>query len=227
MEFNYVFNIGEPSILTEIYLPKKARYQGTLFQTLTDGFKLNYHNHFKGDKEEKIKELLKEYFKIDDIYDKFVQRERRVFWGYSLSEADGVFYSPITNPEYYEEVTQIIKIIFKPNYNELLEEINTLPGALRITKEDLIHVARNVFRTSYRDRFVYDIDEFRKRVKQKISNKNTRIIIDKIHCWKDEVGLFLFGYILFELSQGVNKIENEIWVTVNWHYTVNRITKKK
>ncbi len=34
----YAFNPSEHGIFVEIYLPKKAEFQGTLYQALTEGF---------------------------------------------------------------------------------------------------------------------------------------------------------------------------------------------
>lgn len=58
---SYFWHGNEPAIFREIYLPKKAHYQKTLFQILTTGFKLNYPSHFKGKKEAKIRQFLKLY----------------------------------------------------------------------------------------------------------------------------------------------------------------------
>ena len=52
-EIPYRFHKGDPGTFVEIYLPKKALYQGKLYNTLTNGFRNEgVLKHFRKNKEE-------------------------------------------------------------------------------------------------------------------------------------------------------------------------------
>lgn len=48
MSTAYEFHFGDPDLFVELYLPKKAEYQGVLYKALTDGFGIEkVRNHLR------------------------------------------------------------------------------------------------------------------------------------------------------------------------------------
>src|SRR4051812_38604948 len=91
----YEFKPSDPGILVEIYLPKKANFQGTLYDTLTKGFYIkNVISHFKKpEKKPGIKKLLKRFKDSVRYLEDEIDHFPPVLFGYSLYEVDGVFIS--------------------------------------------------------------------------------------------------------------------------------------
>ena len=105
--FRYRFNRFEPGLFVEIYLPKKIRYQGALYEALRTGFDIDNvkaHLETEANFEDMIR-FLQDYKELCDIYKwcirkkstakiiERVNRMHRVFYGYSLYEVDGVFFN--------------------------------------------------------------------------------------------------------------------------------------
>ena len=60
--FPYEFHPYEPATLVEIYLPKKAKYQGILYDTLTKGFKTSYVKEHLQTADENVRQQIRELF---------------------------------------------------------------------------------------------------------------------------------------------------------------------
>src|ERR1051325_4316037 len=136
MKLPYQFFPSEPSVFMEIYLPKKANFQGTLYETLTQGFNLAILKaHFSDpDKQIKIKNLLDRYYSISQYNQQIIDDFLPVFFGYSMYEVDGVFYSD--KKGIIEERVQAIRIIFKPDYDYLFKNF-ILKEDDKVNKEEI------------------------------------------------------------------------------------------
>jgi hypothetical protein len=232
--YSYSVQPHEPSLFTEIFLPKKAEFQGPLYQTLTAGFRLQHvREHFLeagNSKRGRIREFLSKgwtVFKPDYTNDE-IRAFRRLFFGYSMYEVDGVFLKekepkpfPDDRDENYsidEERTQVIRIIFKyPCSGKPLTVIDFCKAALRDPLSEI---------GSFGENYPYLRDRLDPEVVAALSDLDN---------WIRYVGLFLFGYLVFEIC---NKIVNcdevkygqrrptdiqkdELWVVSLWNLNVN------
>jgi hypothetical protein len=217
---DYKFLAAAPAIFVEIFLPKKARYQGTLYNTLTAGFELDYDQHFNGSLRTDIESFLTDFpsssENIKAMLDEFIERNTRHFFGYSMYEVDGVFVGK--KEPYYEERTQVIKLIFKPDVEGILKGVITRFGEKSLNE---ISKLRRIIRRQLSSHY------------EKVSETESEDVNEEayikrvIKTWSDDVGIFLFGYIIYELSRGVNKVEEEIWVTSIWGAKVNVVIKNE
>jgi len=207
--FSYKFQTYEPGVLIELYLPKKAKYQGKLYEVLTDGFRLkNVKENLKRKKKERS-DFLKNYTEIEELTDCRIDKIASFYYGYSMYEVDGVFFSPQKGS--IEERTQIIRLMFFPN----LEEVQTLEPKIEYKKlRSLVH---KLLKGDAKDR-------------ETLGQLN-QAVAEYIKKWIDDIALFLFGYILFELCEQIKQlneyegqsIEEEIWLTSFWNLRVNRV----
>jgi hypothetical protein len=210
----YKFNYGEPGHFVEVYLPKKAVYQGTLHDTLTKGFDLEaVREHFL-EREADVKEFLKDNEELRGYTTEQAKRLSPSFNGYSLYELDGVFRSPrMPAPlqNRYEERVQVVRLMFLPP-DDLCSDV---PGS---DKERQLAARRYIrFWTQDWDEYQADLDRHsRNGARQQIGSR--------LHDWLRDVGLFLHGYILFKLCETIEKVsqeckdgsikpEEEIWLT--------------
>ena len=105
-DFPYRFHEFEPGVFVEIYLPKKAKFQGTLYDTLTKGFNFdNVKDHFLSSKKSDIWQFLEKYGRIRDYSEERINVFPELFWGYSVYEVDGVFRSNASSSRIIEEKT--------------------------------------------------------------------------------------------------------------------------
>jgi hypothetical protein len=215
----YTFSSREPSVLTEIYLPKKASYQATLYDTLTKGFNLNYREHFKGDSEKKIKDFISQFRAYED-YDKLASREKSIFFGYSIYEVDGVFHNG--EGATFEERTQVVRIIFKPDYDTIIKILDC-EGVKNPENPENMRTLKAIARESLGLSRTQRIEVRDSQYPEKQSWR--RKAFDMICEWADDVGFFLIGYIVYELSVGESNVEEEIWVSSIWTFDVNVIRK--
>lgn len=247
----YKFHPGEAGILVEIFLPKKTEYQGTLYKTLEKGLNFNYQEHFLNFKKvSRIQEMIKVYTDIseydEELITNFQQKFPNIFAGYSMYEVDGVFKSWEIEDLIYEERTQVIKVFFIPNYEALYNSENLK----KWEKRDIRDFARRYFKNSQ-----IDPDSFKKTYnvldKEIIDKEGANEIIEYLNDYINCAGLFVFGYILFEISEqllflleerrkrisndptkrkskeDIKPLEEEIWVTSVWGFTVNKVKFKK
>jgi len=207
--FPYQFHGYEPGIFAEVYLPKKAKYQGKLYETLTNGFYLErVKTNFK-EKREYISELLKKFSEVGDYSDQRIDSMESLYWGYSMYEVDGVFFNPKKGA--IEERTQIIRLIFLPD----IEKIEAM--APEVDYKVVRRLVKNFLRGDSVQR-------------QAIVESNPKIG-NYLVGWKADVGLFLIGYLIFELCERLKELniseriplEEEIWVSSFWNLEVNKI----
>jgi hypothetical protein len=206
----YQFQSYQPGVFIELYLPKKSMYQGMLYEALTDGFEFEkVKSHFRDKaKREKIYQLLEAYDEVKNIEDR-IEKIEPFYWGYSMYEVDGVFFDPDKGIE--EERTQIIRIMFLPK----METIHQLVPRMEYSK---LRRAVNKILKADRD----EREELRKYQPQ---------LVEYLNKWRGDVGLFLFGYIIFKLCSRINEVkadaedelEKEIWLTSFWNLQVNKV----
>ncbi|HEV7905852.1 MAG TPA: hypothetical protein VGO96_18580 [Pyrinomonadaceae bacterium] len=207
--FPYQFHGYEPGIFAEIYLPKKSEYQGKLYETLTNGFDFKkVRDNFK-EKKAYISILLENFTEMGEYTDERVDSIESLYWGYSMYEVDGVFFNP--KKGIIEERTQIIRIMFLPD----LEKFESL--ASETDYKDIRRLVRNFLRADSNER--------------EAMCHSHKDIATYLNEWKANVGVFLFGYLIFELCERIKELndaekaplEEEIWVSSFWNLEVNKV----
>ncbi|MBV9928061.1 MAG: hypothetical protein JOZ96_23790 [Acidobacteria bacterium] len=202
----YQFQSYVPGVFVEIYLPKKAMYQGMLYESLIEGFDFQkVREHFLDEsKRAKIYQLLKDYDEVKNIEER-IDKIEPFYWGYSMYEVDGVFFDPQKGID--EERTQVVRITFLPN----LEAIQKL--APEMEPIDLRRAVKRILKA--------DRDE-----REGLKERHPQVV-DYLNKWKGDLGLFLFGYIIFKLCLRINEagaeLEKEIWLTSFWDIEVNKV----
>lgn len=197
----------EPTVFVEIYLPKRTLYQPLLFDILTKGFDLDYvKKHFwSKSKRKSIVSFLSgnpAWANFDKFY---VDKLQEFFVGYSLYEVDGVYKGQERNNPIIEERTQIVRLVFRIDVAQVLKESRSLLND---------YEARAL---------IGDYLRFHHRGKtEEVLDKAKKAILDVVEDWREQIGFFTFGYIIFELCSGIEslfeqdqipKTEEEIWVT--------------
>jgi hypothetical protein len=218
----YAFNPSEHGIFVEIYLPKKAEFQGTLYQALTEGFDIEkVRSHFQANRD-RINAFLQGHYSCEGRIDAMQQ----VFFGYSMYEVDGVYYDP-KNKRTFEERNQVIRVMFKPDLDAV--NLSTLPveRAQTVTKLFVRHAGKTQDFPEGHPQIYLNASEEEKAL---ISN-----LLAHLEAWKYDVALFVLGYIVFEICERIQELgmvkgtnaEEEILVTSFWNLTVNRIVRTR
>lgn len=211
----YVIHPAEPGAQAELYLPKKALYQGGLYDTLTAGFELEHlRAHFRDPaKRPRIADLLRRHDIEPLSPDQIVQ----TCWGYSLYEMDGVFKTsdPARRGQVDEERVQVVRLIFRPDMDEVLR---LQPDGARARQIVQILQAQGAQLGGGLGAL------------GPLSEADQRLI-GFLQTFFASVRLFLVGYLLFEicdrlwqLNQELGlKLEDEIWVTLSPNLSINRL----
>jgi hypothetical protein len=207
--FPYHFHGYEPGIFAEVYLPKKAKYQGKLYETLTNGFDIERVKANFKEKKEYISILLKNFTEVGGYTDERIDSMEPLYWGYSMYEVDGVFFNPKKGT--VEERTQVIRIMFLPE----IEKIEAM--APEIDYKVVRRMVRNFLRGDS--------------VQRKSMIDDHPKIGNYINDWKADVGLFLIGYLIFEICERIKELnesekaplEEEIWLSSFWNLEVNKV----
>jgi len=207
--FPYEFKGYEPGIFSELYLPKVTGYQGKLYETLTEGFDIARVKRVFHEKKASISVLLRRFTEAGELTDERIDALEPLFWGYSMYEVDGVFYNPDKGT--IEERTQIIRMMFLPD----LEGLHKLNPELAF--DDLRRAVRNFLRGD--------------RLEKEALRKSLPNLIDRVANWHANVGLFIFGFLVFQLCERIKELgdsqrrslEDEIWVCSFWTLSVNRV----
>ena len=218
----YAFNPSEHGIFVEIYLPKKAEFQGTLYQALTEGFDIEMvRKHFQ-EKQERINAFLQGHYSCEGR----IETMRQVFFGYSMYEVDGVYYD-VKNKKTFEERNQVIRVMFKPDLESV--DIGALPAdrAQTVTKLFVRHAGKT-------ESFPSDHPQIYLNVPEDERQLISRLLV-YLEAWKYDVALFVLGYIVFEICERIQELgmvkgkdaEEEVLVTSFWNLTVNRIVRTR
>jgi len=214
----YQLHSHEAGMFIEIYLPKKSVFQGTLYDTLSQGFEVEWlKSYFKDEnKKNTINTLLQRTNLLFQYSDEMIDKFPKIFFGYSMYEVDGVFYS--TDRKVYEERTQIVRLMFKPDLEPFFEKFPEDEAKIRgVVLEYLSYLkTKELF------------------LKEKKLESIYQDIIDDIDQWIDYVQLFVYGYLMHEICIKINELchenkmewndaEDEIWITSFWNFAINPV----
>src|SRR5688572_27763784 len=200
----YAARPDEPAVLVEIYLPKKAAFQGTLFDTLTAGFRLaDVRGHFlsaDASRHERISRLIGRSWTDPTYTDDEIRRFPRIFFGYSLYDVDGVYLRSRPDAkdadddsayQIVEETSQVIRLVFK------FPTAAAPPAAIPILKAALGTADRNV--AAYAQAHAEEIGRSSGADAERIHE-----LLNELHSWVRYVGLFVFGFVVYNLCERIS-----------------------
>ena len=155
-----------------------------------------------------------------------------VFYGYSMYEVDGVFFDS-KNDSPIEERTQVIRLMFKFQIDELLKSQD---GELRDVENKIAKLVTDDFLNYCANKpafFELHIEDYKKQWPNHIDFIKT--LIDRLQHWEFSMAMFVMGYVVFEICEKIKdlhkndhrKPEEEIWITSFWNLRINRVTKAK
>jgi hypothetical protein len=229
----YQYQRNEAGLFTELYLPKRAEFQGTLYKVLTEGFDLDkLKAHFRDPhRQPGIRRMLRGYSRVENYTDVDVEELRPLFFGYSLYEVDGVYHSPARG--IIEERTQVIRFLLKPDVEELLARCEA--GADR--RGEAVLLAREFLRSPTLERESFLLAEgshITERLRDRLPNYLAGV--DYLDRWMNQVRMFLFGYVVYEICARIlelhreerlsaEQLEEEIWFASFSNLSISRVTR--
>lgn len=205
---------ADPGILFEIYFPKKINYQSAIYETLKKGNDHEYVLDYLEKNEEHIRLLFPPKLRIR--LNKRRSTWEQVYFGFSLYEVDGAFF---VNENIIEDRTQVIRLLVHPSYDEILKNVDDE------YKEDIMEHARQ-FRKLPMSLSSDSVEKYLKFYAKEIKNDERKMLIEvleKMARWLEDSYVFVFGYVIGQLTS-INEIdEKEIWVTSYRSAVINRI----
>ncbi len=246
----YILNSSSAGLATEIYFPKRAAYQGAIFNALREGFFEKKVIDYLSTHAEALLEELRDWQEILDplkySLDAFSERRltaedarkriamyRSVFKGYSMYTVDGVFFSDETQTV-YEETTQVIRLTLR--FESELE--SQTEHALR---RDLVrslaywlidYDARLDYHFSWapaqRERFLAEHEHWPGELRDFVAT-HFEPVAKEVEKWIDDCGLFIFGFVVRQFADNVlrqHMSEEEIWVVNTFDPCINIVCRK-
>ena len=222
---NYRYCRSEPVVLIEIYLPKRAAFQGPLFDTLTEAVRdpAVIRKHFLDPRHRKqLKEFLAESRPLGDYDAAHIERMPQLLYGFSMYEVDGAFLG--RDGEVYEERTQVLRLLFQYATDEDTKR-----------DPDRLYWVKAFFRSP-----ASSVDEFCRLVGG--AEKAPRELLERLDTWVNYVWLVVHGFVLFRICRCVDEVskgerrgkrdvvphyQEEIWVMSNWTYHISRAVGRK
>ncbi|MDP3661548.1 MAG: hypothetical protein Q8R17_01740 [bacterium] len=247
----YVFARSEQSIFSEIYFPKHAAYQGTIFGALRDGYKEAHVKDYLtiGVNNEALLDEFKDYpalFDPDD-YTKvrrvktpvsIAEAEKRIemykspFKGWSIYSVDGVFFDDDTG-KMYEEAVQVIRIMFRfeSSYAAMAAQADC-SDVLRCILFSVIaqqgHLNEHKrWGKAEEKRFVASHEPWPKNKRAFVQHYYAPIVRE-VNQWIDDRALFIFAYLVRQFGEKVlaeQLDEKQIWVTHLFNQNLNVIRR--
>jgi hypothetical protein len=209
VDHNYIFNSAEPTFYVELYLPKLPQFQGFLYDTLTKGFVWEeIESHFNDDvtREKILFKFGEQIPGLEDSFEKLIPYMKDIFQGYSLYEVDGVFKGRIQK-EPISERTQVVRLLFKPDYVELL-------------KVDKSELEQSKQRANDFFNRMNILESMQKRVDKHEG------LDEQLHNWVLALVLFVYGYIILSIANNIESLEEkeeEIWCVSFLNPFINRV----
>lgn len=237
----YITTQGAHGVFVEIYFPKRAAYQGAIYDALRYGVSEEYVKRYLKKNQTAILRSTERYLgsRTSDIRPEQailtdIAAYKSRFAGWSVYSVDGVFANPRTKG-LIEESTQVVRIMFR--YNSKSEAT--------ARRADCSDVLRAIFVwTISRPTALYDecpwapkqrrlfvkAHEHWPKNKLAFARRHFEQIATEAARWRSDCGLFVFGYLVRTfsdnlLSQGLR--EDEIWVTAFWNLSLYIIKRRR
>jgi len=149
--------------------------------------------------------------------DEYIEALQPFLYGYSMYEVDGVFKGSAANGgAIIEERTQVLRLLFRIDLDAVAKEAE----AEALDKKVLRAIVCDYLRAHNRQ------------VTFETSAGESQRIIAAAKKWRDQLGFFVFGYIVYELgrhiellrtSGSIGKTEDEIWVVNFCNMELDRV----
>jgi hypothetical protein len=220
-DMDYHYCRSEPAAMVEIYLPKRAAFQGRLYDTLTEAIRKPQliKDHFKDpSRQDSIREFLKEYRSLSNYTCDYVEKLPQLLYGFSMYEVDGVFLG--AGGGITEERTQVLRLFFK----------YPIPPAMR-SNPDHVFWIKSFFRSP-----ALSADEFVRR--ERTTESPPAELLQTLDTWINYVWFVVHGFLLYQICECVCQVsrkeaeedrkdalphrQEEIWVVSAWMYQVAR-----
>lgn len=247
-ETRYVLGRSERAIFGEIYFPKRAAYQGTIFNALRHGHDEHTVKKYLQDNAEDLLEELGQFPRLFDPHYYETTKLKKVsltvegarerfgmyqssFRGWSTYSVDGVFFD--REGRMYEEATQVVRMMFRFESSFTAQADNTrCSDVLRsILFWAISRQARPAdtkpWSPAEQRRFIEEYAPWTKR-KRAFIQRHFADITKEIAKWIDDTGLFVFGYLIRQFSEQVlteRLYEEEIWVASFFNLTLNVVRR--
>lgn len=215
----YLFQPPEHGVLVELYLPKRADFQGVLYDTLTDAFDAATIRAYLADPHDRehVVRLLERHWPalVADL-DAIAARLEGGIQGYTMYEVDGVYAGA---SGVVTERTQVVRIMFLPRLDALAERIHFDQDPER-NRARLRAEAKVLLRD-------YGADRAFLKAREPDAAPELVALCAALEDWVDELGLVLFGFVMGRVCLAIRdrnlRPEEEIWVTSTWGFTLNAL----
>jgi len=216
---------GDPGIFLEVYLPKRTQYQHILYESLTEGFRLDSVRTYLSEHKQEVGQFFEVYGARPSLLDLHLDADfDPMYRGYSMYEVDGVFAG--VNQAPIEERTQVIRMMFRLDTESLTEKFH-------LPRRVIQQIARIFFRNQSSR---VNVVRWHYEMQHKASGEGLSEAEDRflryLSTWHDQVTLFVFGYLVRRLCDRIrgmytkgeiDHVEQEIWVTAFWNMNLNRV----
>lgn len=143
-------------------------------------------------------------------YERRVGHMQRCYEGYSIYEVKGAFLDR-KNRIVLSDASLVVRLMFSPR----LEDVSR--SYPEIAYDQLVVHLTRVFRMD--------------REQRKKLRGPARRLVTWFDNWRDDVGLFVFGYLVFQLcvrlknikDAGLGELEKVLWVSSFWNLEINEV----
>lgn len=221
----YLYQPPEHGLQAELYLPKRADFQGVLYDTLTQAFDAANIRSWLTDAHTRahiVRLLDRHWPELARNIDGIAARLSSGIQGYTMYEVDGVYAGA---EGVVSERTQIVRLMFVPGLDALAERTALDPDPER-NRARVRDEAQILLRN-----YGADAAFFKARNQDALDRGAIPAeLVDlcrALEDWVEEVGLVLFGGIAGRVCLAIQdrdlRPEEEIWVTTNWGFTLNAL----
>ena len=219
----YVLSRGERAIFGEIYFPKRAVYQGAIFDALRHGHDEGEVIRYLRDNAKDLLQELTEHKRLFDphYYDATQQKKTHLtikgarqrfdmykssFKGWSVYSVDGVFFDQ--HGKMYEEATQVVRLMFR--FESFFTNQALVAKCQDVLRSILFWSISRQARLSEQKPWsraaqTQFTEEHKPWPKKKLGfvGQHFAGITREVAKWIDDVGLFVFGYLVRKFSENV------------------------
>ena len=226
----------------------KQRLNETMRATLENGLDPEkVRDHFSEKKKAgAVEEYLARFLELSGSPLHRASKLRDTFFGYTIIEVEGAFAraskgqmdragglgTASTSPEVVIEPAYLVRVFFKPNVQQAWENA----GGTGLAPHEYHELAKHFLRQVSNSAVMYT--KARGPVLRSAEVKVVpppgvddlgRKFLTQIEEWSHDAGLFMFGYLVFEMCDMMEKEfpeeqrEDEIWIASLWNCSINRV----
>jgi hypothetical protein len=245
----YVLSSSDSGSAAEIYFPKRAAYQGAIFDALRKGFYEREVKEYLALNAAELIDELRDWAQIleplkytsdrplfrqlsaQDVKAR-IEMYRSVFKGYSVYSVDGVFFSEDTQTV-YEEAIQVVRLMFRFESQLEAEAKRTdCKDMLRSLSRWLIDYDIRLnhhysWAPQEKERFLAEHTHW-PASQLAFAEQHFEAVAKEVEKWTDDCGLFVFGFLVRKFSKNVlvqGMSEEVIWVVSSYDPCMNVVRR--